>query len=75
MKKLVQDSGQRQAIPEGTQLEIWEQISKVETTRHKNTNRTYLRLLRLKLRLLRLKKYGTPEQKRKAEEQEKRMGI
>ena len=74
-EKIKQVPGQAESIHAGTQIEIWEQKSDSETTRQKKPSRTYLRLLRLKLRLLRLKEEGTPEQKRKAEELEKRIGI
>lgn len=70
-----QEQKMTKSISVGKQIEIWEQKSDSETTRQKKPSRTYLRLLRLKLRLLRLKKEGTPEQKRKAEELEKRIGI
>jgi len=55
-----QSSKQTRNIKPGTQLEIWEQKSEVETTKHKNTSRTYLRLLMMKSKLIQI---DTPESK------------
>ena len=66
---------QKEAIPGGTQIEIWDQASEVETTKQINsTSRsrrnspTYLKLLLLKSRLLQIK---TPE----SEALQKKIGI